>query len=388
MLGVEHNKGKAMYDVLIKQGKLVSGEVVDVAVLNGKIAALGQLDATAKKVMDLAGDFYISAGWIDGHTHCYSKSPIYNDEPDLVGVETGVTTVIDAGSVGADDVDDFYHCCQQVKTNVYSILNISRIGLLRQNELADMADIDGELVKQAVNQYPDFIVGIKARMSGSVVEANGLKPLIKAKEIQRNQCPLPLMVHIGNNPPNLDDVADLLGAGDIITHCYNGKPNRILTAEGELKPSMQRALERGVKLDVGHGGASFSFAVAEQAIKQGIYPDMISSDIYCKNRIHGPVRSLAHIMDKFLAIGLPLQQVIDCVTVNAAKLLKLENKGQLEVGKDADLTFFHLNTETVELVDSDNDQRSGKTSLKPAAAMVAGKIMTTNYGVGFDVFNS
>ena len=377
-----------MYDVLIKQGKLVGGELIDVAVLNGKIAAVGRIDAGAKKVIDLDGNFYISAGWIDGHTHCYSKSPIYNDEPDLIGVETGVTTVIDAGSVGADDIDDFYGCCQQVQTNVYSILNISRIGLLRQNELADMADIDGELVAKAVKKHPLFIVGIKARMSGSVVESNGLKPLIKAKDIQRNYCSLPLMVHIGNNPPNLDDVADLLDEGDIITHCYNGKPNRILTTEGLLKPAMQRALERGVKLDVGHGGASFSFSVAEQAIKQGIYPDMISSDIYCKNRIHGPVRSLAHIMDKFLAIGLPLQQVIDCVTVNAANLLKLESKGQLAVDYDADLTIFHVANEMIELVDSENVQRCGNVSFKPAAAVVAGKIITTNYGVGFNVFNS
>lgn len=112
----------------------------------------------------------------------------------------------------------------------------------------------------------------------------------------------------------MDEIADLLTHGDIITHCYNGKPNRILTPKGELRSAVKRALDRGVLLDVGHGSASFSFDVAEIAIKQGIYPNTISSDIYCKNRIKGPVYSLAYVMSKFLLVGLSLSQVIDCVT--------------------------------------------------------------------------
>lgn len=111
------------------------------------------------------------------------------------------------------------------------------------------------------------------------------------------------MVHIGNNPPNIDEIADLLTRGDIITHCFNGKPNRILDNDGNLKPSIARALARGVILDVGHGGESFSFKVAEQAMRIGTYPDIISSDIYHRNRVNGPVYSLAFVMTKFLCMG-------------------------------------------------------------------------------------
>ena len=128
-------------------------------------------------------------------------------------------------------------------------------------------------------------------MSSSVVGKNGTRPLVLVKEIQRENRQLPLMVHIGNNPPNLDEIADLLTRGDIITHCYNGKPNRILTPSGTLRESIQRALRRGVLLDVGHGTASFSFEVARRAIKLGILPHTISSDIYCRNRMNGPVHS-------------------------------------------------------------------------------------------------
>ena len=228
-----------MYDLLIKNGKLVNGGLVDVAILNGKIARVGSdINDAAIRTVDLKGLHFLSAGWIDSHTHCYPSSPIYNDEPDLIGVTHGVTTVVDAGSVGADDVDDFYRLTQQSATNVYSILNISRIGLLRQDELADMSNISLDAAKTAITKHSDFVVGIKARMSGSVVKNNGLAPLIRAKEMQAQNNNLPLMVHVGNNPPNLDDIAELLTKGDIITHCYNGKPNRILTPEGEDRKSV------------------------------------------------------------------------------------------------------------------------------------------------------
>ena len=104
-----------------------------------------------------------------------------------------------------------------------------------------MTDIDKHEAGQAIANHPGFIIGIKARMSSSVVGKNGTRPLVLAKEIQRENRQLPLMVHIGNNPPNLDEIADLLTRGDIITHCYNGKPNRILTPAGTLRESIQRA---------------------------------------------------------------------------------------------------------------------------------------------------
>jgi dihydroorotase len=94
----------------------------------------------------------------------------------------------------------------------FALLNISRVGLIAQNELANMANIDADAVKQAVKRHPDFIVGLKARMSSSVVGENGITPLERAKAIQKENGDLPLMVHIGNNPPNLDEIAELLSS--------------------------------------------------------------------------------------------------------------------------------------------------------------------------------
>ncbi|WP_324029139.1 amidohydrolase/deacetylase family metallohydrolase [Aeromonas caviae] len=377
-----------MYDMIIRAGRLGNGQLVDVAIKHGKIAALGSLpeSSEAKQTLTLGGQVHVSAGWIDGHTHCYPASPLYHDEPDKVGVASGVTTVIDAGSTGADDVDDFQRIAATCKTRVHALLNISRIGLLRQNELADPADIDPALAQAAIRRHPGFIVGIKARMSGSVVGESGLQPLRMAKQIQQANGNLPLMVHVGNTPPDLDEIVALLGEGDLLTHCFNGKPNRILTPAGELRQAVREAMWRGLLLDIGHGGASFSFEVAELAIAQGILPHTISSDIYCKNRIKGPVYSLAHVMSKFFAIGMTLEQVLACVTHQAADALRLPGKGRLEMGADADITLFEVSCGPTLFTDTEAGARSGDRQLLPLAALVGGELVLTHYGKSHHVF--
>lgn len=376
-----------MFDLLLRQARLVDETVTDIAIKDGKIAQMGITEGQATKTVDLTGKHYVSAGWIDSHVHCYPRSPIYHDQPDIIGIATGVTTVIDAGSTGADDIDDFYTLTREAVTDVYALLNISRVGLIAQNELADMNNINAEALQQAVKRHPDFIVGLKARMSSSVVGDNGIAPLTRAKALQQENGNLPLMVHIGNNPPDLDEIAERLSAGDIITHCYNGKPNRILTPAGELRASITRAIARGVRLDVGHGSASLSFAVAKQAIGLGILPHTISSDIYCRNRINGPVYSLAKVMSKFLAIGMTLPQVIACVTEHAADGLRLRRKGRLAAGYDADLTIFDLRRQPVLFRDAENDSLQADQLLTPLAAIRAGRGYMTEQGSAEHVFD-
>jgi len=376
-----------MFDLILRRARLCDEQLVDIAIQHGKIAAVGEVSGPAQQERDLAGRYYVSAGWIDSHVHCYPQSPIYHDDADTIGMAQGVTTVVDAGSTGADDIDDFYQLTRSATTEVRALINISRTGIVTQNELADMAQIDGDAVVQAVKRRPDFIVGLKARMSSSVVGENGIQPLVRAKSIQQAAGNLPLMVHIGNNPPVLEEIADLLTSGDIITHCFNGKPNRILSPQGELKAAVKNAIARGVKLDIGHGGASFSFEVARQAIAQGILPDTISSDIYCRNRINGPVHSLAHVMSKFFSIGMTLPQIIECVTVNAAACLHLAGKGRLTAGYDADLTIFTVKEEALPFVDAEGERVMGEQHLLPLAVVIAGHWHLTDEGKANHVFD-
>ncbi|MGC7890726.1 amidohydrolase/deacetylase family metallohydrolase [Vibrio anguillarum] len=385
----EEREMQIMYDILIKNAQQAGGCSIDIALQGNKIAAVGDLAGSlAKQTVDLDHDVFVSAGWIDGHTHCYPNSPIYNDHPDNVGVSGGVTTVIDAGSTGTNDVDDFAQLAAQCTTHVRALLNISKIGLLRQNELADANDIDLDSAKQALLRHPEFIVGLKARMSGTVVGHNGLMPLHAAKALQQQCGCVPLMVHVGNAPPDLDEIVALLGKGDILTHCFNGKPNRILDCHGEIKSSVQQARARGMKLDIGHGSASFSFEVAEQAIAQGILPDTISSDIYCKNRLNGPVYGLAHLMSMFFTLGLSHEQIIERVTSQAAQALRLAKKGHLIAGYDADLTLYTINKASVNYTDTHHQHRTGQQRFTPLAAIIDGKLVLTEQGQQHYVFHS
>ena len=151
-----------MYDMIIRAGRLGNGQLVDVAIKHGKIAALGSLPESteAKQTLTLGGQVHVSAGWIDG-PHTATRLSLYHDEPDKVGVESGVTTVIDAGSTGADDVDDFSVSPPPARPACPA--QHLRIGLLRQNELADPAEHRSRPRQAAIRRHPGFIVGIKAR---------------------------------------------------------------------------------------------------------------------------------------------------------------------------------------------------------------------------------
>ncbi|MGG5371412.1 amidohydrolase/deacetylase family metallohydrolase [Enterococcus sp. AZ196] len=365
-----------MFDLLIKNGKLISGEKIEVAVKDGVIlAAETEIESSAKEILDLEGKHYLSAGWIDDHVHCYEKMTLYYDYPDEIGVTKGVTTVIDAGTTGAENIGDFYELTKSVKTNVYALVNISKWGIVEQDELADLTKIQADLVRNRLTELPQFIVGIKARMSKTVVGENGITPLELAKDIQQKNQNLPLMIHIGSAPPELQEVLELLDEGDVLTHCFNGKPNGILDREtDQIKDFAKVAYEKGIVFDIGHGTDSFNFHVAERALKEGIKATSISTDIYHRNRENGPVYDLATTMEKLRVVGYSWEEILDKVTAVPAKYFYLEKKGQLVKGYDADLTIFDLEVGEKTLTDSNGFTRTAKELIKPVKTIIGGTI--------------
>lgn len=362
-------------DLLVTNAKTVAGEVLEIAIAAGKIVAIAPtLAVEAQQTIKLDGDTYVSAGWIDDHVHCYEKMTLYYDYPDQIGVPKGVTTVIDAGTTGAENIGAFYQLAAAAKTNVYALLNISKWGIVEQDELADLAKIQTDLIANALAEYPDFIVGIKARMSKTVIGENGIIPLEMAKEIQATHNNLPLMVHVGSAPPELAEVLSNMSAGDVMTHCYNDKPNGILTAEGNVKDFVREAYAKGVIFDVGHGTDSFNFKVAEAAKVAGIICQTISTDIYHRNREVGPVYDMATTLEKMLVLGYSLAEIIPMVTANPAAVFKLHNKGQLAVGYDADLTIFKLVDGHKVLTDSNGNTRPTTTLIQPTQTIVGGSV--------------
>ncbi|APX71816.1 amidohydrolase/deacetylase family metallohydrolase [Companilactobacillus allii] len=370
-----------MIDLYVKNGKTISGSPVDVLIDQGKIIDIQSHidgDVIAKKVLNLESKYYLSSGWIDDHVHCYEKLTLYYDKPDLDGVDAGVTTIVDAGSTGADNLADFYELTKKVKTNVYAMCNISKTGIIAQDELGHMDRIQNNLVKNMIDKYPEFVVGIKARMSKSVVAGSGIHPLIRAKKIQKLNNNIPLMVHIGTNPPELSDIMNLLNPGDIITHCYNGKPNGIMNLNlHEIKQFAIESYNRGIIFDVGHGTDSFNFEVARVAKSIGLIPKSISSDLYHRNRENGPVYNLATCLDKMLHLGYTMEEIIPMITINPANNFNLKNKGFLKKGFDGDLTIFSVENREKELTDSNGNKEIANKVVVPHYAIVSGNVYET-----------
>ncbi|RJG22775.1 amidohydrolase/deacetylase family metallohydrolase [Paenibacillus thiaminolyticus] len=360
--------------IVLRGLKRVDGTYMDLVVEDGIIAGITEAGAShGGDIIDYTNtETYVSSGWIDLHVHAFEEFDPYGDAIDKIGVEQGVTTVVDAGSMGADRIGDLRAKAEQAATNVLALLNISKIGLKRTDELSDLAWIDPVAVREAIAEHNDFIVGLKARISRSVVRDCGIEPLKQARALS-DDTGLPVMVHIGSAPPGIEDIIPYLQRDDVITHYLNGKANNLFRDNGEPLRVLTDAIARGVHLDVGHGTASFSFMVAESAKRHRIPFHTISSDIYRSNRLNGPVYSLARVMSKFLYLGYSLAEVVASVTVNAADWLKKPELGRIQVGDQANLTLFQVRNEPVELTDSDGDVRIGQQYLVAKGVFANGK---------------
>ncbi|MFB6362857.1 amidohydrolase/deacetylase family metallohydrolase [Paenibacillus elgii] len=359
---------------VIKNVQRVGGDKVDIVIENGVIV---QIEAAGRGRGDRLIEYpgaYVSSGWIDMHVHAFPEFDPYGDEIDEIGVKQGVTTIVDAGSCGADRIADLAASRERAQTNLFAFLNISRIGLLRIDELSNLAWIDREQAVQAVGAHKDLIVGLKARISNSVVGESGIEPLLIARGLSR-ETSLPIMVHIGSGPPDIEEIVPLLERSDVITHYLNGKANNLFDGEGKPLQVLKDAVARGVHLDVGHGTRSFSFKAAEAAKRHGIELQTISTDIYRGNRLNGPVYSMAHVLSKFLYLGYSLEEVIATVTTHAADWLKRPELGRIQVGDKANLTIFTIEEEPTALIDSEGDMRMGERRIETKGVFANGSFI-------------
>lgn len=340
---------------------------------NGKIKKISDKEILIDGATYFDAEGYIvSPGFIDIHSHLYTATSLGIDA-DIVGINTGVTTIFDAGSCGPLNIDDFYESDIVKKTtDTYVLLNIAKTGLIKERyEIADLDNIDENLVYEAVKKYPNLIKGIKVRASASTVGTLGIKPIEIAKKIAI-KAGLPLMVHIGNYPPKLDDVLDLLDKGDVVTHTYHGKVNGLLNNSKIIKKAIE-AKNRGILWDVGHGTSSFNFNTAKIAFKQGFYPNTISTDIY-KSNYKYPVKSLADTINKLIALGLSVEECITKVTTNPSKVFNINGVGAIKIDYKADLTIFKIENKKLIYNDSDENKITSNMGIKVLYTVKNGEI--------------
>jgi dihydroorotase len=359
---------------IIKNISTVNNERIDIFLEEGIIKTIGEHETLEGPILFDGSNSYLSTGWIDLHVHAFSDFSPYGDEIDEIGVKQGVTTIVDAGSCGADRIDELYNRALTSETNVFSFLNISKIGLERIDELSNLTWIDQQQCIAAAHQYKDMVIGLKSRISSSVVKGNGTIPLEKAVAISE-QLKLPIMTHIGSAPPKIQEVIPLLRKGDVITHFLNGKDNNLFDDNGEPLKILTEAINRGVNLDVGHGNASFSFEVAKQARNANIHFDSISTDIYKKNRVEGPVYSLANVLSKFLYLGYTLKEIIDAVTQKPAEIINKPKLAEFREGSIANLTIFDVVEEEQMLIDSSKQTVKSNQIIKERGVVANGKFI-------------
>lgn len=344
----------------------------DVAVSGGRIRAVGIVDpAPARTVVD-AGGLLVTPGLIDMHTHLHPGGTFWGMEPDPVAWYTGVTTWIDAGSVGAYGLGALLAARTGFRVRSGILLHIAAQGLAaRTGESRDLAFLDTEAALAAIAAHRDAVLGIKVRMDSTTVGDNGLEPLRIALRTGE-AAGVPVMVHIGRGPFTLDEVVDLLRPGDIITHCA-GRGAIGITKPGPIRDSLHTAYHRGVVFDIGHGAGGFSFEVIESYLEQGMPPHVISTDLHvlCAS---GPAFDLPTVMAKLMAVGMSLEQVLAATTATPARVLGL-SAGTLAVGAPADIALFRPVDGPVALGDVHGTTRTGTARLTAAATYIDGRAL-------------
>lgn len=372
---------QARFDTIIAGGEVIDPAAgfngrLDIGIKDGRVAAVEpNLDPTLAERMIDARDRIVTPGLVDLHTHIYWGVTYWGIEPDPVAARTGVTTWLDVGSAGSYSFPGFRrYVAEPSRSRVLALLNLSSIGLIAPSwEFANPDYWDVDLAAMIVERNRDLILGIKARIDVNTTRGVGVRPLVLARELA-DRVGLPLMVHIGIGPPELDEVIPHLRPGDILTHCFTGQNMRILGDDGRPDPAITRMHEQGLIFDIGHGAGSFSYEVAEGMLAAGILPDVISSDIH-QVSIQGPMFDLPTTLSKFLNLGMSLPDVIERATSRPAAAMRRPDLGTLAPGSVADVALFQIEDGDYTFHDIHMNARTGNQRLICTETLIDGEIL-------------
>jgi dihydroorotase len=389
------------FDLVIKGGDVLDPSQGlrgkrDIGMRYGRIEAL-EADIPAERALRLmnASGRLVVPGLIDLHSHVFTSG--IGIPADELALFQGTTTMVSAGDAGSSTFATYRrYMAAQSRTRIYAFVHIANIGLsaFPVGELFNIDFAQTEAAAKTLAENADIAIGIKVRMSQNVIARHGIEPLkraIRACEIAGNGARV--MCHIGGveTVELMSQILETLRPGDILTHCFSGAPNDAgqftnIVQGGKLLPAALAAKRRGVLFDVGHGGGSFDYTVAEAAIAQGCPPDTISSDIHVYSGNSAGQPYLTNVMSKFLNLGFTLEQVVTMATATPAKIInRMPKHGTLQVGAPADATLLDVVNAPVEFVDTRNNKRQGKVQLKPTNVVVAGVPFGQPYQAPFSV---
>ena len=389
------------YDIVIKGGHVIDPKndidaIMDVAVNGGTIALVSKnIDAKQGiQVVDARG-MYVTPGLIDIHTHdFYGTQPDHQYEDGNLGIapdgftfRSGVTTVVDAGSSGWRTFPTFKTQTIDVsKTRILALLNIVGEGM-RGGYEQNLNDMDAKMTALVARKYKDIVVGIKlAHYSG-----HDWTPTDRAIEAGTLAGDIPVMIDFGGSNPPLS-IEELfmkhLRPGDIFTHCFGQLGNRESIVDlqtNKVKPFVYEARKRGIVFDVGYGNISFAYSQALPATKEGFFPNSISTDLHVES-MNDAMKDMLTCMSKFLALGMPLHDVIQAGTSNPAKEIKREDLGNLSAGACADVAILSVREGKFGLFDYTGYKVEASKKLECELTIRAGKIVYDLNGIASPVY--
>ena len=391
------------FDLLVKGGEVLDPSQNlrgrrDIGIRWGIVEAL-EPDIPAERalqVLNVAGKL-VTPGLVDLHSHVYPYGSAIGIPADELLTFQATTTMVSAGDAGANNFAAFRRfVVGQTRTRLYAFVHIANMGLT-PFPVAELYNIDYAVVDacaKTVAENSDIAIGVKVRMSENIIANNGAEPLRRSIEAAAKAGGgARVMCHIGGveTPKLMSDILDMLRPGDILTHAYSGLPNNAgaftnIVQDGRLLPAASAAKQRGVVFDVGHGGGSFDYTVAETAIAAGATPDTISSDVHVVSGNTPGMPYLTWVMSKFLNMGFSLEQVVAMATTNPARIInRLPKLGTLQVGAPGDVSVLELVEGPVEFVDTRDNKRQGKVQLRPANVVLAGVPLGRPYQLPFSV---
>ncbi len=361
------------YDLIIKGGRVIDpslhvNAIRDVAVTGGRIASVAaNIDAGADEVIDATGKVVVP-GLLDVHCH-YAR----DDDGPHIGLSDGVTGWVDAGSAGADRIDDVVAIARAAPQPARVLINIGRAGILPGGDTHDLALADVDAAKTAIARNRDSVIGVKARLTEGVA-ANDLEVLHRAQEVAT--CfGLPLMIHMGQTASPFSNLVNLLKPGDIVTHMFAPPPNAIVDDDGRIFPAVLAARRRGVWFDVANGRTGhLLWDTFDRIMQAGFWPDTVSTDASTTSRDAASVIDFPNVMSKLLNFGMTIDEVVARATVNASRVYPfLRDRGTLNVGAPADVAVLELREGLFEFVDNYENLRIGSQRLFPHETVLAGQ---------------
>jgi len=388
------------FDLVLRGGRVIDpaqgiDAVCDVAVANGRIAAVQPDLPAAGKTIDVRGALVLP-GMIDTHAHVFRHvTGRFGLDADMVGVRSGVTTLVDQGGPSLMTLPAFRaYAVEPAQTGIYAFLSAYLVGGLEGHYYPELygphgIDVDGTVKVALAN--PDLIRGIKAHAEIGGFARWGLEAFRLAKEISR-QVRLPLYIHFGQLWPLpeggegkidpdriLPEILDLLEPGDILAHPFTRHPGGFVGRDGRVHPIVREALARGLRIDVGHG-SHFSFAMARKVLDAGILPHTLGADMHGYNtRLPSDGEdaaghmfagasnfSLTSAMTGLMACGVALEEIVPMVTSHAAQVLGLDGEiGTLRPGAAADVSVLADERGRWVLRDNEGTEAVAERMLRP-----------------------